>query len=188
MRRGKAETPLKRGFPPSPAPPSSFRKRSIGRVTFEKGETQSGGQRPPRPKESEKIVLFPRNDRPYGLKGEAFQTEKALLWMERRLSTRPFHEAELRPQEIFRGRTADEGREEVRTLPVRTRWPGRALFFRKQADNAGRKRRFLKKRECPSFLIEDASLPFRGKTFFRRFHHASGRLRRKLHAPGARHA
>ncbi len=187
MRRGKAETPLKRGFPPSPAPPPSFRKRSIGRVTFEKGETQSGGQRPPAKRER-KNRAFSAKRQAVWFESEAFQTEKALLWMERRLSTRPFHEAELRPQEIFRGRTADEGREEVRTLPVRTRWPGRALFFRKQADNAGRKRRFLKKRECPSFLIEDASLPFRGKTFFRRFHHASGRLRRKLHTPGARHA
>ena len=32
----------------------------------------------PRPKVSGKTVLFPRNDRPYGLKRTAFQTEIAL--------------------------------------------------------------------------------------------------------------
>ena len=40
-------------------------------------------ERAARPKVSGKTALFPRNDRPYGLKCEAFQTEIA-LWFETR--------------------------------------------------------------------------------------------------------
>ena len=49
---------------------------ALERSTFEKGETR-GAQR--RPAQSErKDSVFPRNDRPYGLKRTAFQTEIAL--------------------------------------------------------------------------------------------------------------
>ena len=43
---------------------------------FEKGETRAPSAA--RPEASEKTAFFPRNDRPYGLKCEAFQTENAL--------------------------------------------------------------------------------------------------------------
>ena len=45
---------------------------------MEKGKMRSGGTAPPGPKCAEKPRFFPRNARPYGLKRNAFQTEKAL--------------------------------------------------------------------------------------------------------------
>ena len=50
----------------------------LERFNFEKGETRRR-QHSARPKVSGKTALFPRNDRPYGLKCEAFQTENALV-------------------------------------------------------------------------------------------------------------
>ena len=49
-----------------------------GCFTFEKGETRRRRHSAARPKVSGETALFPRNDRPYGLKCEAFQTENAL--------------------------------------------------------------------------------------------------------------
>ena len=46
------------------------------RFSFEKGETRRRHSAT-RPKVSGKTALFPRNDRPYGLKRTAFQTENA---------------------------------------------------------------------------------------------------------------
>ena len=54
---------------------SSFQ---IERFNFEKGETRRRRHSAARPKVSGKTAFFPRNDRPYGLKCEAFQTENAL--------------------------------------------------------------------------------------------------------------
>ena len=51
---------------------------AIERFNFEKGETRRRQHSAARPKVSGKTALFPRNDRPYGLKCEAFQTENAL--------------------------------------------------------------------------------------------------------------
>ena len=46
---------------------------------FEKGETRRRRHSAARPKVSGKTAFFPRNDRPYGLKCTAFQTENALM-------------------------------------------------------------------------------------------------------------
>ncbi len=51
---------------------------ALERFNFEKGETRRRRHSAARPKVSGKTALFPRNDRPYGLKCEAFQTENAL--------------------------------------------------------------------------------------------------------------
>ena len=45
--------------------------------SFEKGKREAAAS-VALPKVSGKSVLFPRNDRPYGLKWEAFQTENVL--------------------------------------------------------------------------------------------------------------
>ena len=74
--------PRRAGDPP-PVPGSSRDAQrntdSIrpGRFTFFKGETRSGGTTPPGLSFRGKTALFPRNDRPYGLKRAAFQTENA---------------------------------------------------------------------------------------------------------------
>ena len=51
----------------------------LERFNFEKGETRRRRHSAARPKVSGKTALFPRNDRPYGLKCKAFQTENALF-------------------------------------------------------------------------------------------------------------
>ena len=48
------------------------------RFTFEKRLNARRRHSAARPKVNGKTALFPRNDRPYGLKCEAFQTENAL--------------------------------------------------------------------------------------------------------------
>ncbi|MCI7569182.1 MAG: hypothetical protein MSH25_07470 [Desulfovibrio sp.] len=50
----------------------------LERFTFEKGENARRRHNAARPEVSGKIAFFPRNDRPYGLKRAAFQTEIAL--------------------------------------------------------------------------------------------------------------
>ena len=50
----------------------------LERFNFEKGETRRRQHSAARPKVSGKTAFFPRNDRPYGLKCTAFQTENAL--------------------------------------------------------------------------------------------------------------
>ncbi|HJA76102.1 MAG TPA: hypothetical protein H9774_04460 [Candidatus Desulfovibrio gallistercoris] len=51
---------------------------SLKRFAFDRGEARDGGHSAARPKVSGKTTFFPRNDRPYGLKRVAFQTDKAL--------------------------------------------------------------------------------------------------------------
>ena len=65
-----------RRFPCNPRPPEH--KSGLERFNFEKGETRRRRHSAARPKVSGKTAFFPRNDRPYGLKRAAFQTEKAL--------------------------------------------------------------------------------------------------------------
>ena len=48
------------------------------RFRLEKGKTRGGGTVPPGLLFLGKAALFPRNDRPYLLKGNAFQTENTL--------------------------------------------------------------------------------------------------------------
>ncbi|MCI7567768.1 MAG: hypothetical protein MSH25_00095, partial [Desulfovibrio sp.] len=55
----------------------------IERFTFEKGENARRQHSAARPEVSGKTALFPRNDRPYGLKRAAFQTEIALKYISR---------------------------------------------------------------------------------------------------------
>ena len=50
---------------------------ALERFTFEKGENARRRHSAARPKVSGKTAFFPRNDRPYGLKCKAFQTEIA---------------------------------------------------------------------------------------------------------------
>ena len=50
----------------------------LERFTFEKGENARRRHSAARPEVSGKTAFFPRNDRPYGLKRAAFQTEVAL--------------------------------------------------------------------------------------------------------------
>ena len=47
----------------------------LERFNFEKGETRGARRRPARSERKNRV--FPRNDRPYGLKCKAFQTENA---------------------------------------------------------------------------------------------------------------
>ncbi|MDM8217234.1 hypothetical protein QUW15_13890, partial [Desulfovibrio piger] len=62
---------------------------SVERFTFEKGETRKRQHSAARPKVSGKTALFPRNDRPYGLKRTAFQTENALVAEDRQQGRGP---------------------------------------------------------------------------------------------------
>ncbi|MCI7568761.1 MAG: hypothetical protein MSH25_05225, partial [Desulfovibrio sp.] len=60
------------------------------RFTFEKGENARRRHSAARPKVSGKTALFPRNDRPYGLKCKAFQTKNALGGLGGRITGTPF--------------------------------------------------------------------------------------------------
>ena len=51
--------------------------QALERFTLEKGKTRGEDTAPPGPKRAEHL-RFLRNDRPYGLKGEALQTKNAL--------------------------------------------------------------------------------------------------------------
>ena len=59
----------------SPAPGDGKIFRNVS--TFSKLKREGGGTMPPGPR-WRKNCVFPRNDRPYGLKHSAFQTENAL--------------------------------------------------------------------------------------------------------------
>ena len=55
----------------------------IERFNLEKGETRGGGTAPPTAPSARKNAFFPRNDRPYGLKHNAFQAKNVLFCPDR---------------------------------------------------------------------------------------------------------